>query len=33
MKYKYLFTNGDSWTWGQGLQEDQPDFQPKGHWF
>ena len=32
MKYKYLFTNGDSWTWGQGLQEDQPDFQPHGHW-
>jgi len=29
---KYLFTNGDSWTWGQGLQEDQSDFNPKGHW-
>lgn len=35
---KYLFTNGDSWTWGQGLQEDQvfPPFphkrKPRGQW-
>lgn len=32
MKYKYLFTNGDSWTWGQGLQEDQLDGIPRGQW-
>jgi|TARA_Y100000310_G_scaffold205828_1_gene206183 hypothetical protein len=32
MDYKFLFTNGDSWTWGQGLQEDQPDGKPRGQW-
>jgi len=32
MSRKYLFTNGDSWTWGQGLQEDQPDHKPRGQW-